>query len=312
VSPRDAGFGRRIALAAVLSLVPVPAWADVTKQECIEANGKAQELRRGGQLSAARDQLRACAVPACPSLVRDDCARRLDDLERVQPTIVFDTKDGVGNDLASVKVTVDGRPLADNLDGKPLMVDPGSHVFVFTVAGQPPLTQTFVIKEGDQLRRERVVIGPAAPVVAPARSARAVPSSSMPPPASPGAGHPAGGHGGQKVLGLVTGGVGLAGVVVGTVFGLLTLSEVSKQKADCESQANCPHPDGAASDHSSAMTDRLVSTVGFIAGGTLVLGGSALFFFSGRPRSESPPAGGIIALPSVVPGGAGVSCSGTF
>jgi hypothetical protein len=309
VSPREAGLSRRIALAAVLSLVPVTAWADVTKQQCIEANARAQDLRREGKLSAARDELRACAVPACPVLVRDDCARRLDDLEKAQPAIVFDAKDGAGKDLASVKVTVDGRPLADKLDGTPLMVDPGSHVFVFTVAGQPPLTQTFVIKEGDQLRRERVVLGPAlpalavqAPVVAPVRAA----------PASPGASEPAAGLGGQKVLGLTLGGVGLAGVAVGTVFGLLTLSEVSKQNADCASSAHCPNPGGAASDHSSAVTDRVVSTAGFIAGGTLVLGGAALFFFSGRSRSESPPAGGMVALPIVVPGGAGVSWSGTF
>jgi hypothetical protein len=42
------------------------------------------------------------------------------DLERAQPTVVFDVKDDAGNDLTDVKVTVDGNPLADKLTGTAL------------------------------------------------------------------------------------------------------------------------------------------------------------------------------------------------
>lgn len=103
----------------------------------------------------AREQLRTCGDTSCPALIRDDCAKRLDEPERAQPAIVFDAKDGAGRDLSAVHVTVDGRPFAERLDGAALKVDPGEHVFVFTVPDEPPVSQTFVVKEGEKERRER-------------------------------------------------------------------------------------------------------------------------------------------------------------
>ena len=150
-------------VTATLTLSPVSAIADVKKAACIEANTKAQDLRREGKLSEARGQLRTCADPSCPELVRDDCTKRLDDLERAQPTIIFGAKDASGRDMGAVAVTVDGRPLAEKLDGTPLRVDPGEHVFTFSAGDQSPVTQTFIIREGERDRRESLVIGPPAP-----------------------------------------------------------------------------------------------------------------------------------------------------
>jgi hypothetical protein len=144
---------------AVASPSP-PASGDVTKDQCVDANTKAQSLRRSSKLVATRAQLAICADPHCPAVVRDDCTQRLDDLERVQPTIVFDAKDGAGNDLSEVRVSMDGKPLVGRLDGTAVAVDPGPHAFTFEVSGQPSVTKGFVLKEGEKLRRERVVIGP--------------------------------------------------------------------------------------------------------------------------------------------------------
>jgi hypothetical protein len=157
-----------ISLAGVLCLASAPAFADVTKNQCIEANTRGQELRRDGKLSAAREQLRLCANPACPALVRDDCARRLDELDKIQPTIVFVTKDAAGNDVAGVAVAVDGRPLAARLDGSELLVDPGEHVFTFTAPGQPPISRTLLLAAGEKDRRQEVVVGGGAATPAPA------------------------------------------------------------------------------------------------------------------------------------------------
>src|ERR1019366_7525907 len=88
--------------------------------------------------AAARGQFLACASASCPALVRDDCAKRLDDVERAQPTIVFDAKDGAGRDVSMVTVTVDGHPLVDRLDGTSPRVDPGGHPLGFTVSGPAP------------------------------------------------------------------------------------------------------------------------------------------------------------------------------
>jgi len=133
---------------------------DVTKDQCVDANTKAQSLRRSRKLVAARAQLAICADPRCPAMVRDDCTQRVDELEKVQPTIVFDAKDGAGNDLSDVRVSMDGKPFVGKLDGTALAVDPGPHAFTFEVTGQPIVTRGFVLKEGEKLRRERIVIGP--------------------------------------------------------------------------------------------------------------------------------------------------------
>jgi hypothetical protein len=159
------------AVLAALCLASATARADptLTKVQCIEANTRGQDLRRDSKLSGAREMFRSCAAVSCPALVRDDCARRLDEVDKVQPTVVFVTKDPSGKDVTGVKVAVDGKPRADWLDGTELQVDPGEHVFTFTAAGQPPLTVTLVLAAGEKSRREQVVVG--------ARSAVAPPGS---------------------------------------------------------------------------------------------------------------------------------------
>jgi hypothetical protein len=310
-----------LALSPVLlAWAPAPARADPTKVQCIDANVKGQDLRRDGKLSAAREQLRACANPFCPVLVRDDCTERLDELERAQPTIAFEVKDDGGADLIHVRVSVDGRPVLDQLDGKPVNVDPGAHVFTFEVSAYPPSTRTIVVTEGQKGRRERVTIlrGPSpepAPPVAPRPSLDANPpvaaqadtaSATGPAPAT-------GGIGAQKILGLVVSGVGVAGVAVGSLFGLMTLSQKSQQETACPSATACS-PGGhalAVGDHSTGMTDSTISTVGFIAGGALLTTGAVLFFTS-SPSPERSPSSRILVIPSAGPRGGAVFLRGAL
>jgi len=297
--------------AAALAFVSAPAIADMTKDQCIDANTQAQSLRRQGRLETARVQLQRCGDPACPVLLRDDCTRMTDELERAQPTILFDAKDGAGHDLVAVKVTVDGQPLADKLGGTALRVDPGVHAFTFTAEGQPSVTQTFVLKEGEKERRERIVIGPppgaTAPVPAPVPAGAPLPGTALPstPPDSSG-----GGMGGRKILGLSVAGAGVAGIAVGSVFGLLTASAANQQKTDCASPTSCAHVGQATSDHSTAQTDGAISTVAFIAGGALLVGGAVLFFTGGR--SSEPATSALVVAPGAGPGGGGVLLRGTF
>jgi hypothetical protein len=130
-----------------------------TKAQCIEANTRGQDLRREDKVSAARDSFRACVSSSCPPLVRNDCARRLDEIDAAQPTIVFVAKDRAGKDVSAVHVTVDGKPVLDRLDGAALPVDPGEHVFTFTALGQPTVKATFVLAVGEKNRREQVEVG---------------------------------------------------------------------------------------------------------------------------------------------------------
>ncbi|HEY3818280.1 MAG TPA: hypothetical protein VGL81_13970 [Polyangiaceae bacterium] len=107
----------------------------------------------------------------------------------------------------------------------------------------------------------------------------------------------------QKILGLAAGGVGVAGLVVGGVFGMLTLSKKSQQQSDCGSACSPASHTQAVNDHSVGMTDATISTVGFIAAGALLVGGAVLFL-TAHPSSQ--PITGWLVAPSAGPGGGGV------
>jgi hypothetical protein len=276
-----------VAHAALLSMVPRSGSADMTKLACIDANTGAQDARREGKLASARDQLRACTDPSCPAIVRSDCIRRLDELQNAQPTIVFEVKDGAGNDRSDVQITVDGAPLVDKLDGTALEIDPGEHVFVFLAAGQSPASRRLVLTEAQKERHERVVLSaaPADRVTADTHRLAA----------------PAGG----RVPGLVLGGVGLAGLALGSVFGVLTFHEVGVQHADCPSAGSCVDRGSAQAAHSAASTDGTIATVSLAAGAALVGAGVALYLGA---RSPGGGATGVVLTPGV----GGMTLAGSF
>ena len=175
----------------------------------------------------------------------------MDDVERAQPTVVFDVKDSHGQDLTSVHVSIDGAPLIDSLDGRPLDVDPGKHEFVFEASGRSPVTQTFVIDGGEPV----ATVAPSAPKMA-----------------LPGADTSSDAARGRRVAGAVLAASGAVGVGVGAAFGVLALNKIADQNNDCQTSP-CPRTSYAqgASDHSAAETDRLISIVGFAAGGALLV-----------------------------------------
>ncbi len=261
-----------------IALLSAPAWADATKEQCADADVKAQDLRRDGKLSAAREKLRICAAQSCPPIVRDDCTKRLDDLEKAQPTIIFEAKDGAGNDLSTVKVTVDGLPFTDRLAGAPLPVDPGEHTFTFEVAGQPTLQKKIVVRENEQGRRESVVLGAAS-----AQSPAAPPETPSP------------GPGAQKILAVVAGGIGVVGLGVGSAFGLIAMSKKNDAQNACPDLCKDPSGVSAWSDAKSAGN---VSTVAFIVGGVAVAAGAVLWLTA--PSSTPGPSGRVGLGPGVL------------
>ena len=275
-----------------------------TKARCIDADTRSQSLRRNNDFQGAREQLKVCMDPRCPRMVRDDCTQRLDDLERAQPSIVFEAKDPDGADLSAVKVTVDGHAWAEKLDGTALAADAGEHEFTFEVVGQPPVTRRFILREGEKDRRETVVIGIPKPQPA-------LPSSVITPTPPPerewGVGRP---------IGLALGGVGLGGIAAGVVFGVLAKAAIDSQKNECDPTVpTCAKPmrDAAVTDHDSAVRDGIVSDVGFIGGGVLLAGGAALFFLSRPGAALSPgPTTGLVVVPTVDTTGGNLAVVGRF
>jgi hypothetical protein len=290
----------RLAAAVVIGSVcsgnPARA-ADPTKDQCIDANETAQALRKSEKLRDAEQRLLVCVSASCPGPVRDDCAQRLTELRSVIPTVVFVVKDDADQDLSDVSVTMDDQPLASKLDGTAIAIDPGPHHLVFEAAGRQNVERSLVIREGEKDRHERVVLV-ATPVAAPPA---AVPQSA---PAAPAELPPAKDGSAQRTAGLVVGGVGAAGVVVGSVFGILSKATYdSALKNQCGGDPTQCKSQGVE-DGKTAHSQATVSTIAFIAGGVL-LGGGALIYFT-APRT------GVTVSPTVGMRSAGVGVSGSF
>src|SRR6185503_18813525 len=100
-------------------------------EECIAHNEKSIQLRVDHKLQESREELLQCARPGCPGEIRSECERRLATVNAELPTVVVSAKDPSGADLIDVRVTIDGTRAVDKLDGAPITLDPGAHVFRF-------------------------------------------------------------------------------------------------------------------------------------------------------------------------------------
>jgi hypothetical protein len=131
---------------------------------CVSAYERSQQLRREGKLHAALEQATVCAQPSCPVVAQRDCARWFDEVERAMPTLIVDARGADGKDLTLVRVTLDGKLIAERLDGKPVQLDPGEHRFRFEGPRGQVIEETVVAREGEKERRLTVDLsGPKPP-----------------------------------------------------------------------------------------------------------------------------------------------------
>ena len=273
-----------IACAAGLHALPVRA----DEAGCIAASEQALTLRKDGKLHDALQQLAICAEASCSSEVKADCAQRIDTVDAAMPTLVLGAKDGAGNDLYDVRVSMDGAPLTSRLDGRPLSIDPGEHAFTFEIDGTAPVEKKLVLREGEKDRHESVVLGPPPAPPAPAPSL-AMPQLPPPPPASAALGT-------QKTLAIVGGGVGVVWVALGAWFGAFAASSQSQEKSDCGAKA-C-NARQATEDYDTARTDATVSTIAFVIGGAALAAGAVLWFTA--PHDHPPEGAARLRVAPVV------------
>jgi hypothetical protein len=158
--------------------------------------------------------------------------------------------------------------------GTAIPVDPGSHIIAANAPGKKKWVTTVKVDVGAQ---ERVTIPPLefeATVTRP-KSAPPDDTGATAPPSAPAADRSSGSS--QRTIGLVLGGVGLAGVAVGVVTGLLAISKNSDAEKLCPTDGACRSAEGVDANE-SARSMGTVSTIGFVAGGALVSAGAVLFF----------------------------------
>ncbi|MEY4509467.1 MAG: hypothetical protein RLZZ450_1589 [Pseudomonadota bacterium] len=127
---------------------------------CINAHERAQVDRLEGRYLTARDKLLVCAQRECPRLVSTDCTTWLAELDATLPTVVFAVSDDTGRDLLEARVIVNGRLIANHVDGHAQPLDPGVYKVRFEADGYAPDEQTLSVRDGEKSRLARGTLRP--------------------------------------------------------------------------------------------------------------------------------------------------------
>jgi hypothetical protein len=271
----------------------------------------AECFERSGKIASAWAQFREAAATAVKfgdpreKIAREHASSLEPKLSRL---VIVVGKDNVP---AHLKVVRDGEEVDAPLWGTPVPIDPGDHTVVAsargkkpfkTVAHVPPATLTVTVAipvlEDDPEATESLPVVPVMPARPEVPSAeppatRTEPDSKF------------------RLVGISVGAVGVAGLVVGTVFGVEAMAKLnaSNSSGGCDSNGGECKSQLGVDDRSAAQTDATVSTLGFVFGGAAVVGGALLYVFAPKVAWKTTSA---TVVPIVGPVGSGVALTGEW
>jgi hypothetical protein len=204
--------------SAAQTTAPAP-----TGESCSAAYERSQTEKVAGHYVAATAAALECSQLGCnPAIVRE-CVRFYESLQQDTPTLVFSARKGEGGELAEVRVEMDGKPIVQQITGRPYAVDPGSHDFVFIhpTRGRMELTET--ARVGDHARVMEVTFADPNAKAAPPPGTPA--ADVKPGPAVP-------------VMAWVLGGVGVAGLGTFVLFRVSAVSDYNEYNSTCSPACN--------------------------------------------------------------------------
>lgn len=196
------------------------------------------------------------------------------ELAALSPRIPSVTVDLRAQAPADVTVTIDARPLASALIGASVPVDPGTHTFRAQM-GEQQAEQTASFAEAES-KHVLLSLSPAGPT--PVAEATPVPVRLSEP--APAVDTPTTPSNARRNAGLVTAGVGVVGLGVGTVFYFKAKGDNDDAKKICPAGDGCATSDIARHGDlvDSVKTERLVAYLGWGLGSAALVTGAVLFF----------------------------------
>jgi len=246
--------------------------------------GQAEE--HASQLLAAYDAYTQAVADAEAAGEPDVVATVRGALQALAPRVpsVRVTVTGTGAGAATAAIDAKSAVL-----GQPVRVDPGSHLVAVSAPGAKSSTTTISVVEGQQLDVP-VALEAEGPASSSANAANAATEG--------GGGFP------WSTAGLIGAGVGVAGLGVGSYFGL---DAISKNNASNKSGCNGNDCTAAAfATREAARSSATASTALFVAGAVLAAGGVTLWLLAPHGSAE------VEVAPSAVSGGAGVTVAGVW
>ncbi|HEY8075863.1 MAG TPA: hypothetical protein VIF62_17170 [Labilithrix sp.] len=259
-----------LAAALVLTFASAAPARATTKEECLDAHGRGQDLRERGLLVRAKQTLMTCAQSACPPIVQADCSRMVEELGHIVPTVTFAARDSAAADLPATTVFVDDVLFTTRLDdGRAYELDPGRHAVRYVHEGKETVLRV-VVNQGE---KGRVLLGTFVEAGAPPPPPHDEPPPEVPTPHRP-------------ILPLVVAGMGASALVAGGILWGVGLGRVpsncSTSTHECAAPPGDPSFDQARSGVSTANTG-----IAMAIGGALVLGAGLVWYFVQPSRSPT-------------------------
>jgi hypothetical protein len=198
--------------------------------------------------------------------------------------------------VGGLEIRRDGTPLLRGEWEVAIPIDPGEHAVEASAPGKESWSRLVTALEGDAKLTVSI------PVL------RDLPKPDVPPPpiAERPVAPPIPFWNTQRTVGLIVGGVGLATMASGLVLGLAASTRYDSARSECNAgTTRCP-PDAVARSE-GAYDLATASTVTFVAGGLVLVGGGVLFLFANDPKKNW-----ISLSPAAGPSQAGLQARGTW
>ena len=237
--------------------------------ECFEKVGKIASA--WAAFSDAAGMARAQGQPDREKVARDRAAALAPRLPHLKLALA------PGADVDGLAIKRDGVEIGRAQWSASIPVDPGPHSLLVSAPNRIETTVQVDTPEASE-RVAQIPILALAPVKIEKPAEKPAPLTPPPPIEDPNKGNT------QRIVGLVTGGVGIVGLGVGALYGLMAKSKKSDSDSHCFAGDVCD-ADGLVLRHeASGRAD--VATVGFIAGGVLVAAGVVLYLVAPRASAR--------------------------
>jgi hypothetical protein len=201
-----------------------------------------------------------------------------EEVKAIAPKLAWVTVNVSGAE--AVRITVDGAPVPKAALGVKRAVNPGDHVVRAEADGYKPAEASLKVAAGET-NALKLVLEPLPNAPAPAATRPATAATVTPAGADLGTG-----KSGQKTYGYVALGVGGAGLIVGTIAGVVAMGKHTALVDACP-QGKCPPDQQSNMDSYSSVAT--VSTIGMIVGVVGVGTGAVLLL-------TAPPSGGRASI----------------
>ena len=231
---------------------------------------------KNGQIASAWARFHE-AIALAQRLNRPDREKTARDrADKLEPRLVRLTINAKEHD---VEVKLDGAALDAAVLGTPVPVDPGKHSVDATAKGKKPYATSIEVNEKNRtpsldipaLEDEPAATPPSAKVDDKAVDPRADDD---------------GGGSNMKTIGIAVGAIGVAGIGIGTFFGLRASQKWKDAKTHCSASYECDQAGVDLTDQARSSAN--IATLGFVAGAALLTAGIVLFVTapSGPPASR--------------------------